>query len=280
MYVTTVLPSKYFKFLYVEARGSRHECKTLHIMCNKFPKQPGFEQCPYLGRTRPCFTGQRVQRSIPIRMEMVLNQVCSNCGNARLPDGRFCLFCGDLLSEPNSKGIVPSQPTKPLAPSAPTGLALADYAGFWLRAWAGAIDVALEVSGALVLTYAIDLVLRRFGRLLGISPNVLKVATGMAFILILAVGSWLYCAFTESSSWRATVGKRILGLQVVTAEGDRIGFGQATVRHFMKFLSLFFLTIGFMMAGWTERRQALHDIPSDCLVIRVPRERSFSLLHG
>ena len=74
----------------------------------------------------------------------------------------------------------------------------------------------------------------------------------MAFILILAVGSWLYCAFTESSSWRATVGKRILGLQVVTAEGDRIGFGQATVRHFMKFLSLFFLTIGFMMAGWTE----------------------------
>jgi uncharacterized RDD family membrane protein YckC len=213
-------------------------------------------------------------------MEMVLNQGCSNCGNARLPGGRFCLFCGDLLSEPNSKGIVPSQPTKPLAPSAPTGLALADYAGFWLRAWAGAIDVALEVSGALVLTYAIDLVLRRFGRLLGISPNVLKVATGMAFILILAVGSWLYCAFTESSSWRATVGKRILGLQVVTAEGDRIGFGQATVRHFMKFLSLFFLTIGFMMAGWTERRQALHDIPSDCLVIRVPRERSFSLLHG
>jgi uncharacterized RDD family membrane protein YckC len=210
----------------------------------------------------------------------VLDQVCSNCGNARLPDGRFCLFCGDLLSESGPKGLVSSQPSKPLASPAPTELALPDYAGFWLRAWAGAIDVALEASGALLLTFAIDLALRRFGRLLGISPFVSKVATGMAFILILAVGSWLYCAFTESSSWRATVGKRVLGLQVVTADGDKVGFGQATVRHFMKFLSLFFLTIGFMMAGWTKRRQALHDMPSDCLVIRVPPEKNFSLLHG
>jgi len=213
-------------------------------------------------------------------MEIVLDQVCSNCGNARLPDGRFCLFCGDLLSESGPKGLVSSQPSKPLASPAPTELVLPDYAGFWLRAWAGAIDVALEASGALLLTFAIDLGLRRFGRLLGISLFVSKVATGMAFILILAVGSWLYCAFTESSSWRATVGKRVLGLQVVTADGDKVGFGQATVRHFMKFLSLFFLTIGFMMAGWTKRRQALHDMPSDCLVIRVPPEKNFSLLHG
>jgi uncharacterized RDD family membrane protein YckC len=212
-------------------------------------------------------------------MEMVLNQVCSTCGNVRLPDGRFCLFCGDLLSpESGPKGVVSPQPAKSILSSEPTEAAPPDYAGFWLRAWAGAIDLALEAGGALVLTFAIDFVLRRFGRLLGISPFVSKVATGMAFILILAVGSWLYSAFTESSSWRATVGKRILGLQVVTADGDQVGFGQATVRHFMKFLSLFFLTIGFMMAGWTKRRQALHDIPSDCLVIRVPREASFSLL--
>ena len=213
-------------------------------------------------------------------MEMVLNQVCSTCGNVQLPDGRFCLFCGDLLSEPTSRDMVSSQPAKPPASSVPTEMALPAYAGFWLRVWAGAIDVALEVGGALVLTFAIDLALRRFGRMLGVSPFVSKVVTGMAFILIMAVGGWLYSAFTESSSWRATVGKRVLGLQVVTAEGDRIGFGQATVRHFMKFLSLFFLAIGFMMAGWTKRRQALHDMPSDCLVIRVPRERGFSLLRG
>jgi uncharacterized RDD family membrane protein YckC len=204
-------------------------------------------------------------------MEMVLSQVCATCGNVPLPDGRFCLFCGDLLSEPNSKGTGSSQPAKPLAPSASPELFTPVYAGFWLRTWAAAIDVALEVVGAFVFTVIIGFVLGRFEGPLGISPWGSKVATGMAFILVLSVGSWLYSAFMESSSLRATVGKRIFGLQVVTAEGDRVGFGQATVRHFMKFLSLFFLTIGFMMAGWTKRRQALHDMPSDCLVIRVPR---------
>jgi uncharacterized RDD family membrane protein YckC len=28
------------------------------------------------------------------------------------------------------------------------------------------------------------------------------------------------------------------------------------------------LYIGFMMAGWTEKRQALHDIIAGCLVVR------------
>ena len=99
----------------------------------------------------------------------------------------------------------------------------------------------------------------------------------MAYILVLAIGGWLYCAFAESSPRRATLGKRVMGLQVVTADGGRVSFGQATVRHFMKFLSLFTAGVGFMMAGWTKRHQALHDIPSDCLVIRVPEEKSFSL---
>jgi uncharacterized RDD family membrane protein YckC len=206
-------------------------------------------------------------------MEMVLDEVCASCGNSRLPDGRFCLFCGDLLAEPASSAVV-TNPHSNSVPSPPDTIA---YAGFWLRVWAGAIDVGIEALGALLLTFAIDLVLRRFGRGFGIDPWDSKVFTGVSFILILSVGSWLYCAFAESSSWRATLGKRLLGLQVITANGDRISFGQATVRHLMKFLSLFGLTIGFMMSGWTKRRQALHDMPCDCLVIRVP-VKSFSLL--
>ena len=68
-----------------------------------------------------------------------------------------------------------------------------------------------------------------------------------------------------------------MGLQVVTAAGGRLTFGQATVRHLMKFLSLFTLSVGFMMAGWTKRHQALHDMPVDCVVIRAT---GISALHG
>ena len=144
--------------------------------------------------------------------------------------------------------------------------------------WAGAIDICIECIGALLLTFALDFALSRFGHFIGLSPFDSKVAVGMAFIIILAVGSWLYCAYTESSSWRATIGKRLLGLQVISADGERTTFGAATVRHLMKFLSLFILMIGFFMSGWTKRRQALHDMPCDCLVIRVP-VKPFSLLH-
>jgi uncharacterized RDD family membrane protein YckC len=204
-------------------------------------------------------------------MATALEQVCTSCGNARLPDGRFCLFCGDLLSE---GGARPSSP-RSHADSSPANLT--EYAGFWLRAWAGAIDVALEVSGALLLTLAIDLVVRRAGQMLGFAPWISKVAVGIAYILVLAIGAWLYCAFMESSWRRATLGKRLVGLQVVTAEGGQLSFAQASARHFMKFLSLFSAGFGFMMAGWTRRRQALHDMPSDCIVIRAPQRETVTL---
>lgn len=203
-------------------------------------------------------------------MDTALVEVCASCGSDRLADGRFCLFCGDLLSEPVTRGTARSPAANTAVQHDSAIFPYMEYAGFWRRLWAGSIDLGIEAVGALLLTLAIDAVLRNFGRGFGIDPWDSKVFTGVAFIIILAVGSWLYCAFAESSSWRATIGKRLLGLQVVTTDGEPTSFGQATVRHFMKFLSLFCLTIGFMMSGWTKRRQALHDIPCDCLVVRVP----------
>ena len=211
-------------------------------------------------------------------METVLDQVCTSCGSTRLPYGRYCLFCGDLLSEAKAKDQVYSQPTNPLDTAGNVLPAVTEYAGFWRRAGAGTIDLVLEAGGALVITYVIDKALARIGGMLGYERWISQKAAGIAYILVLAIGGWLYSAFAESSPRRATIGKRIMGLQVVTADGGRFSFGQATVRHFMKFLSLFTAGIGFMMAAWTKRHQALHDIPSDCLVIRVPEEKSFSLL--
>ena len=211
-------------------------------------------------------------------MVVAAQQVCSNCGNPALPDGKFCLFCGDVLVESTEKApqianLPNSNPNNEMAASEPP-----EYAGFWLRVWAGAIDVFLEVIGALLLSVVVYYAMRwLIDPSYGLMPATASYVSGIAAIAFLSVGAWLYCAFSESSSHRATIGKRIVGLQVVTASGDKLTFGQATVRHFMKFLSLFTAAVGFMMAGWTKRRQALHDMPSDCVVIRVPPER-FSIL--
>ena len=211
-------------------------------------------------------------------MEAAVQPVCASCGNPALPDGKLCLFCGDVLTASLEKASTIANLPNPNSESESATPEPPEYAGFWLRVWAGAIDVFIEAVGALLFSilvyYAILLVIDPS---YGLTHATAAYVSGIAAIAFLIIEAWLYCAFTESSSHRATLGKRIVGLQVVTASGDKLSFGQATVRHFMKFLSLFTVAVGFMMAGWTKRRQALHDMPSDCVVIRVPPER-FSIL--
>ncbi len=87
-------------------------------------------------------------------------------------------------------------------------------------------------------------------------------------IVINIVGIWLYFALQESSEHQATLGKRALNIYVTDLQGRRISFGQATGRHFGKIISGFILGIGYMMAGFTEKKQGLHDIMASTLVKR------------
>jgi uncharacterized RDD family membrane protein YckC len=64
------------------------------------------------------------------------------------------------------------------------------------------------------------------------------------------------------------LGKKALGLEVTDLQGRRISFARATGRFFGRIISGLILAIGFIMAGFTERKQALHDILAGCLVIR------------
>ena len=82
------------------------------------------------------------------------------------------------------------------------------------------------------------------------------------------VGQWLYFSLMESSSWQATLGKKALGLYVTDLEGNRITFARATGRYFAKLISSLTLLIGYIMAGFTEKKQALHDMIAGCLVMR------------
>jgi len=80
---------------------------------------------------------------------------------------------------------------------------------------------------------------------------------------------WLYYAYLESGEKQSTWGKMMLGIYVTDLSGQRITFGRASGRFFAKIVSgLVPLWIGYIMAGFTERRQALHDMIASCLVLR------------
>ncbi|HKE07258.1 MAG TPA: RDD family protein, partial [Candidatus Acidoferrum sp.] len=88
--------------------------------------------------------------------------------------------------------------------------------------------------------------------------------SGLAIIV-----RWLYFAYLESGEKQATWGKQVLGLYVTDLTGNPIGFGRASGRFFAKLISnLIPLAIGYIMAGFTERKQALHDMIAGCLVLR------------
>lgn len=93
---------------------------------------------------------------------------------------------------------------------------------------------------------------------------------GLVFglILVIVIMGWLYFAFMESSKNQGTLGKLALGLKVSDLEGNRISFGRATGRFFGKILSGMILYIGYILAGLTEKKQALHDMLAGCLVVK------------
>jgi len=129
------------------------------------------------------------------------------------------------------------------------------YAGFWRRFAAWILDGLL-----------LSLVTLPFTVQFGVS--IAEASRRSASSTISLVVGWLYFALMESSAKQATVGKMALGIIVTDLDGRRIGFGRATGRYFAKILSALTLGIGFLMAGFTERKQALHDMVASCLVIR------------
>jgi uncharacterized RDD family membrane protein YckC len=83
------------------------------------------------------------------------------------------------------------------------------------------------------------------------------------------LAGWLYYAYFESSEWQGTVGKKVMNLMVTDLEGNRLTFGRASGRYFARYITkLIPLGIGFILAGITEKKQALHDMIASCLVLR------------
>lgn len=76
-----------------------------------------------------------------------------------------------------------------------------------------------------------------------------------------------YCVLTESSALQGTLGKRILGLRVTDLNGRRIRLKRAVLRYLARMISAIPCQFGFVMAGFTSKKQALHDMLVGTLVV-------------
>jgi uncharacterized RDD family membrane protein YckC len=138
------------------------------------------------------------------------------------------------------------------------------YAGFWLRVGAYLIDAIILRLGLFLF---VSVTGRGSSSVLSDEPE--DAFYGLfTFAALLEVGvSMAYFCYFESSLWQATPGKRALGIKVTTLSGQRISIMTAVGRMLGKFVSAFILAIGFLMAGFTEKKQALHDMIASTLVV-------------
>jgi uncharacterized RDD family membrane protein YckC len=153
---------------------------------------------------------------------------CLKCGKENDDRAAYCQVCGAGLATSAASTVVVHQ----------------IYAGFWMRFVAMIIDaVIVSVASGLIATVT-------FG----------------AGVVLSFVAPWLYEAFMLSSEWQATVGKRAMSIVVIGSDGGRISFARATGRHFAKWISICTLGIGFIMAAFTAKKQALHDMIAETFV--------------
>ncbi len=141
-----------------------------------------------------------------------------------------------------------------------------NYAGFWRRVAAYLIDMVLLMIPYYILSFALGI-----NMMANMDPMSMdsEMPSGMTtLIVLLTILFFGYFAYFESSSYQATPGKMAMKIKVTDLQGGRISFLKALWRNVSKIFSSLILYIGYLMAGFTQRKQALHDMIAGTLVIQ------------
>ena len=149
------------------------------------------------------------------------------------------------------------------------------HGGLWRRFAASFLDGIVTT----IISYALMIPLMLIGvGVMGVggSENPFATGAGMASLLaiypILFLAPCVYFGWMQSSSLQASLGKLAVGIKVTRTDGQRIGFWRGFLRS-LAYLVFTMVTCGLgvlisgLMVAFTERKQALHDMLCDTLVV-------------
>jgi len=138
------------------------------------------------------------------------------------------------------------------SPAAPQ--AQVKYAGFWIRWAAYFIDCLVLFIPQAIINGVFSIA--NFGAMQ-------KVASSLAGFLLV----WAYYVYM-TNNYQATLGKKALGLKVFSDKLERPTLNQVLLRETVgKIVSMLTLLIGYIMAGFTDRKRALHDMIASTVVV-------------
>lgn len=185
------------------------------------------------------------------------NLPCPSCQTMNQMTARFCLNCGASLAD----NPTPYQP--PSSHQAPSMAAEFIYAGFWKRWFAYIIDGII-----FNMTMTVIVILGFANTISFDETDPIALVTSLSTLyLVYYIGYWLYFSLQESSTAQATIGKRLLGIKVTDMTGQQLSFMHAAGRQLSGVITVFTFTIGYLVAAFTGRKQALHDMIAGCVVV-------------
>ena len=145
------------------------------------------------------------------------------------------------------------------------------YAGFWRRAAALFIDSMLVGIAyyAIVIVGMLVIGIGSLGALENLDSLGGGAIGGIIAVIYLAypIVSALYYVGMESSGTQATLGKMAVGIKVTDGDGRRLSRGRTLGRWASHLLCYLTIYIGYIMAGFTERKRGLHDMVASTLVV-------------
>lgn len=172
--------------------------------------------------------------------------------------------------------LTPSTPYSVVPPAAPVSSPTYTYAGFWYRFAAAFIDgiilyfvriIPIAVLNVSAYSYSNSFTFTDSNRFFGSSLGAFTLLSIGSFIIYYTIDI-LYHSLLEASSWQGSIGKKALGLIVTDEQGYKLNFQKAFFRNLFKLISGLTFLIGYIMAGFTQKKQALHDILANTLVLK------------
>ncbi|MDO8690362.1 MAG: RDD family protein [Dehalococcoidia bacterium] len=195
---------------------------------------------------------------------------CPSCGNPAVPVAIYCANCGVEIPEgsafcancgtPRAGANVPSSPAPAYVPQAAAPVSRFKYKGVWSRLVAAIIDGILLT--ALSWTVAMQ------------TGSTITTSGGFGFELtdtpaLIAMASVVLYYILFEAYLKGTIGKLILGMRVVNANGGRPGLVASLVRNILRvidFLPAFYI-LGIILVGTSKEKQRLGDRAAGTYVV-------------
>ncbi len=215
--------------------------------------QPGMENWQELGRfvrSRKSKENQETSSAVPVQQAL-----CSECGLGfaedemiRFQESWVCAGCKPLFVQKIKEGV--------------SVAGVMDYAGFWIRLGALAID-------GFILGIANSLLFVPLGIFMPMSEdNPFVILSFMPLFIIIQYAIPAVYDTWFVGKYGATPGKMACNLKIVVEDGSQVTYLRALGRHFAKWLSSMILAIGFIMAAFDDQKRTLHDRICETRVVR------------